>query len=176
MPCTASHEPWCVTPQAVSWLFAWHEAALLVGMQTHYWGPAGEGAIEGLRPGDVLASKPSAAGRRFTHLPDITVITPVFNKGRIEYASCDLAITSDCCKEAPSTMLIKRCSVGSLWLREATMPMWVALRLVSMPPNSRRLVEEGAAIIAYKLVREGRFQGTLHGFFLCDYSALCGSS
>lgn len=28
----------------------------------------------------------------------------------------------------------------------------------SMPPNSRRLVEEGAAIIAFKLVRAGRFQ------------------
>lgn len=46
----------------------------------------------------------------------------------------------------------------------------------SMPPNSRRLVEEGAAIIAYKLVREGRFQVNCMGFFLCGYSALCGSS
>lgn len=27
-----------------------------------------------------------------------------------------------------------------------------------MPPNSRRLVEEGAAIISFKLVRNGAFQ------------------
>ncbi len=27
-----------------------------------------------------------------------------------------------------------------------------------MPPNSRRLVEEGAAIISFKLVRDGVFQ------------------
>lgn len=79
--------------------------ASLVGMQTHYWGPAGEGAVEGLWPGDVLASNhPQLAGG--SHLPDITVITPVFNKGRIEYASCDLAITSDCCKEAPAPRLL----------------------------------------------------------------------
>ena len=28
----------------------------------------------------------------------------------------------------------------------------------SMPPTSRRLVEEGAAIISFKLVQAGRFQ------------------
>lgn len=38
----------------------------------------------------------------------------------------------------------------------------------SMPPNSRRLVEEGAAIIAFKLVRGGQFQVCMH----CDVSAL----
>lgn len=27
-----------------------------------------------------------------------------------------------------------------------------------MPPNSKRLVEEGAAIISFKLVRDGAFQ------------------
>lgn len=31
-----------------------------------------------------------------------------------------------------------------------------------MPPNSRRLVEEGAAIIAFKLVRGGQFQVRAH--------------
>jgi len=55
------------------------------GVQTHFWGPEGEGAAEGLRPGDVLASNhPQLAGG--SHLPDITVITPVFNEGRIECA------------------------------------------------------------------------------------------
>ena len=54
-------------------------------VQTRYWGPEGEGAAEGLHPGDVLASNhPQLAGG--SHLPDITVITPVFNGGRIECA------------------------------------------------------------------------------------------
>ena len=38
----------------------------------------------------------------------------------------------------------------------------------SMPPNSRRLVEEGAAIIAFKLVRGGQFQVRMR----CGVSAL----
>ena len=28
----------------------------------------------------------------------------------------------------------------------------------SMPPNSKTLLEEGAAIVAFKLVRDGQFQ------------------
>ena len=56
-------------------------------VQTRYWGPEGKGAAEGLHPGDVLASNhPQLAGG--SHLPDITVITPVFNGGRIECAMC----------------------------------------------------------------------------------------
>ena len=46
-------------------------------MQVRYYGPEGPGAAEGLREGDVLASNhPQLAGG--SHLPDITVITPVF--------------------------------------------------------------------------------------------------
>lgn len=60
-------------------------AHLACRVQTRYWGPEGEGAAEGLHPGDVLASNhPQLAGG--SHLPDITVITPVFNRGRIECA------------------------------------------------------------------------------------------
>lgn len=162
------------TPQAVSWLFAWHEAAWLVGMQTNYWGPAGEGAAEGLRPGDVLASNhPQLAGG--SHLPDITVITPVFNKGRIEYASCDLAITSGSCKECPAHAewaVFCRFFVASRGHHADV----GGITPGSMPPNSRRLVEEGAAIIAYKLVREGRFQVPACGVLPVWLFALCGSS
>lgn len=43
--------------------------------QLKHWG------VDGLREGDVLVSNhPQLAGG--SHLPDITVITPVFNKGR----------------------------------------------------------------------------------------------
>ncbi|KAK9839403.1 hypothetical protein WJX81_000039 [Elliptochloris bilobata] len=100
-----------------------------IQFQTHYWGPEGEGAAEGLHPGDVLASNhPQLAGG--SHLPDITVITPVFNRGRIEFFVASRGHHADVGGITPG----------------------------SMPPNSRRLVEEGAAIIAFKLVRGGQFQ------------------
>lgn len=47
-----------------------------------------------------------------------------------------------------------------------------------MPPNSHRLVEEGAAIVAFKLVREGRFQVPYMRCFSCDhlYCVLLGTN
>ncbi len=85
-------------------------------------------------PGDVLVSNHPAAGG--SHLPDITVMTPVFH--RRENASHPEII------------------------------FWVASRghhadiggtsPGSMPPGSRRLSEEGAAILSFKLVRDGVFQ------------------
>ncbi len=52
--------------------------------QVRYWGPEGEGRREGLADGDVLASNhPQLAGG--SHLPDITVITPVFSGGEIVF-------------------------------------------------------------------------------------------
>jgi 5-oxoprolinase (ATP-hydrolysing) len=81
-----------------------------------------------LKPGDVLVSNHPAAGG--SHLPDITVMTPVF--------------------------------------RDNALIFWVACRghhadiggitPGSMPPNSRLLAEEGAAIMSFKLVSEGIFQ------------------
>ncbi|MCI5212305.1 MAG: 5-oxoprolinase, partial [Candidatus Electrothrix sp. ATG2] len=84
-----------------------------------------------LEPGDVLVSNHPAAGG--SHLPDITVITPVFQQGK------------------------KRKII-----------FWVASRghhadiggisPGSMPPHSRLLSEEGAAIASFRLVRNGVFQ------------------
>jgi hypothetical protein len=52
--------------------------------KVRYYGPGGPGAKEGLSPGDVLLSNhPQLAGG--SHLPDITVITPVFEAGRIVF-------------------------------------------------------------------------------------------
>ncbi len=83
---------------------------------------------QNLQPGDVLLANHPAAGG--SHLPDITVMTPVFK----------------------DTVLI----------------FWVACRghhadiggitPGSMPPNSRLLAEEGAAIMSFKLVSKGIFQ------------------
>ena len=87
-----------------------------------------------LKPGDVLVSNHPAAGG--SHLPDITVITPVFQQ------------------EAESN--------------NKKIIFWVASRghhadiggisPGSMPPNSRLLSEEGAAIESFRLVRGGVFQ------------------
>ncbi|MCI5223623.1 MAG: 5-oxoprolinase, partial [Candidatus Electrothrix sp. AR4] len=84
-----------------------------------------------LELGDVLVSNHPAAGG--SHLPDITVITPVFHQET-----------------------------------EREIIFWVASRghhadiggisPGSMPPNSRLLAEEGAAIASFKLVRGGVLQ------------------
>ena len=51
-------------------------------LQTRYWGKGGAGESEGLHEGDVLVSNhPQLAGG--SHLPDITVITPVFDRGKV---------------------------------------------------------------------------------------------
>ncbi|KAI8816179.1 Hydantoinase B/oxoprolinase-domain-containing protein [Fimicolochytrium jonesii] len=80
-----------------------------------------------MEDGDVLVTNhPSAGG---SHLPDITVITPVFNKGVIEFFVASRGHHAD---------------IGGI-------------RAGSMPPDSRELYQEGAAIKSFKLVRKGHF-------------------
>lgn len=80
-----------------------------------------------LQEGDVLVSNhPSCGG---THLPDITVITPVFNQGEVVFYVASRGHHAD---------------IGG------TLPG-------SMPPGSKYLWEEGAAIEAEKLVSGGVF-------------------
>ncbi|OAA65594.1 Hydantoinase B/oxoprolinase [Niveomyces insectorum RCEF 264] len=82
-----------------------------------------------LRPGDVLLSNHPQAGG--THLPDITVITPVF-------------------QEDGKTICFYTASRGHhLDIG--------GYRGNSMPPNSTELWQEGAAIKSFFLVRDGRF-------------------
>lgn len=82
-----------------------------------------------LMEGDVLVSNhPQLAGG--SHLPDITVITPVFNAGKIVFYVASRGHHADVGGITPG----------------------------SMPPTSRSLVEEGAAIVSFKLVRNGVFQ------------------
>ena len=81
-----------------------------------------------LRPGDVLVSNHPAAGG--SHLPDITVITPVFKAARIIFWVAARGHHADIGGITPG----------------------------SMPPNSRRIEEEGACITSFKLVENGIFQ------------------
>lgn len=81
-----------------------------------------------LKPGDVIVTNhPSAGG---THLPDITVVTPAFEKGEIIFYVASRAHHSD---------------IGGL------LPG-------SMPPISKFLIQEGAAIHSELLVSGGEFQ------------------
>ncbi|KAF2010641.1 5-oxoprolinase [Aaosphaeria arxii CBS 175.79] len=83
-----------------------------------------------IQDGDVLVSNhPSAGG---THLPDITVITPVFAKG------------------SPKEVVFYVASRGHHADIGGILPG-------SMPPHSNRLYQEGAAIMAEKLVSNGVF-------------------
>eukprot|EP00127_Corallochytrium_limacisporum_P003388 Clim_evm16s149 gene=Clim_evmTU16s149 len=85
----------------------------------------------GIKKGDVLVSNhPSAGG---SHLPDITVITPVF----------------DADEEHDEPVFFVACRGHHADIGGITPG--------SMPPNSVELVQEGAAIISHKLVSDGQF-------------------
>jgi 5-oxoprolinase (ATP-hydrolysing) len=77
--------------------------------------------------GDVLVTNHPAAGG--SHLPDITVITPVFEKGQIVFFVASRGHHAD---------------IGGI-------------AAGSMPPTSTELYQEGVAIKSYKLVEGGRF-------------------
>lgn len=93
-----------------------------VRYQVKYWG-------DDLSEGDVLLSNhPQLAGG--SHLPDITVITPIFRDGKIVFFVASRGHHADVGGIAPG----------------------------SMPPLSKTLDQEGAAIVAFKLVQNGTFQ------------------
>lgn len=99
-----------------------------VKYQIRHYGPRGAGELEALREGDVLVSNhPQLAGG--SHLPDITVITPVFHEGQIVFFVASRGHHADIGGISPG----------------------------SMPPHSHTLVDEGAAIVSFKLVRGGKF-------------------
>jgi 5-oxoprolinase (ATP-hydrolysing) len=81
-----------------------------------------------LKPGDVLVSNHPIAGG--SHLPDITVITPVFRGSEIIFWVAARGHHAEIGGISPG----------------------------SMPPTSRRIEEEGACIVSFKLVENGTFQ------------------
>ena len=74
----------------------------------------------------VVSNHPSAGG---SHLPDITVITPVYSKNNIEFYVASRGHHADIGGISPG----------------------------SMPPFSRFLSEEGIAVKSFKLVKQGEF-------------------
>lgn len=97
-----------------------------VRFQVEYWNCEGR---DGIKENEVFVSNhPQLAGG--SHLPDITVITPVFHEGKILFFVASRGHHSDIGGITPG----------------------------SMPPNSTTLEEEGARIVAFKLVKDGRFQ------------------
>ncbi|XP_063237134.1 5-oxoprolinase [Bacillus rossius redtenbacheri] len=87
-------------------------------------------ALEGkFREGDVILSNHPEAGG--THLPDLTVITPVFYKGAPE----------------PVFFVASRGHHADIG----------GITPGSMPPHSRTLLEEGASFKSFLLVKEGVF-------------------
>ena len=75
----------------------------------------------------IVANHPCAGG---THLPDITVITPVYSNGKVAFYVANRGHHAD---------------IGGI-------------QPGSMPPFSRLLSEEGMAIVSCKLVENGEFQ------------------
>jgi len=84
-------------------------------------------------PGDVIMTNHPVAGG--THLPDITLITPVFSKDSVE-------------GDAPVFFVASRGHHADIG----------GISPGSMPPHSRHIDEEGAAVISFKIVDRGEFQ------------------
>ncbi|OBZ83149.1 Uncharacterized protein C11D3.14c [Choanephora cucurbitarum] len=77
--------------------------------------------------GDVIMTNHPQAGG--SHLPDITIITPVFNEGEIVFFVASRGHHADIGGISPG----------------------------SMPPHSKELYQEGAAIKSFKIVSKGQF-------------------
>jgi len=93
-----------------------------VSWQLEHWG------FEGLHEGDVLVTNHPRAGG--SHLPDITVVTPVFRDGKIVFFVASRGHHADVGGATPG----------------------------SMPPFSKTIADEGAAIKTFKLVDRGVYQ------------------
>jgi len=121
-----------------------------VKFQVKYWTQEGNG---GINEGDVFVSNhPQLAGG--SHLPDITVITPVFHKGKIIFFVASRGHHADIGGISPGKKL-------NFQLHDKTYFVIMTiyfLFLGSMPPHSQTLLDEGAHIVAFKLVRDGHFQ------------------
>ncbi|GAA5881826.1 hypothetical protein JCM16303_006469 [Sporobolomyces ruberrimus] len=87
--------------------------------------PSGDGIVEG----DVLLSNSPTAGG--SHLPDITVITPVFDKGKIIFFTASRGHHADVGGISPG----------------------------SMSPLATTIFQEGAKIETFKIVRKGVYDG-----------------
>ncbi|KAG8200496.1 hypothetical protein JTE90_000574 [Oedothorax gibbosus] len=85
---------------------------------------------DNINDGDVILSNHPCAGG--SHLPDLTVITPVFHEG------CPKPVFFVACRG-------HHADIGGLTPG-------------SMPPHSTSLLQEGATFVSFKLVKDGQFQ------------------
>jgi 5-oxoprolinase (ATP-hydrolysing) len=86
-----------------------------------------QAAIPDLRAGDAIVTNDPAQGG--SHLPDVTVVSPVHVDGALRFFVASRGHHADLGGKAPG----------------------------SMPADSERLAEEGVLLSAFPLVREGRF-------------------
>ena len=91
------------------------------------------------KEGEVIMTNHPAAGG--SHLPDITVITPVFSEGKAVFYVASRGHHAEIGGISPG----------------------------SMPPFSHLLVEEGACIKSFKLVEHGEFQEEKISDLLCNF-------
>ncbi len=92
-----------------------------------------------MAPGDVVVTNHPGYGG--SHLPDVTLISPVFDLGR-SYEK------NDALRPSPSALIgyvVNRCHHAEIG----------GVRPGSMPPNARNLAEEGVVIFPMKLVESG---------------------
>ncbi|KAJ1473562.1 Hydantoinase B/oxoprolinase-domain-containing protein [Baffinella frigidus] len=95
-----------------------------------------------LKEGDVLMTNHPIAGG--THLPDITIITPVFADGKPVFFVASRGHHADIGGITPGSMPPH----SKTLVEEGT----------SMPPHSKTLVEEGMCVESFKLVDGGAWQ------------------
>jgi 5-oxoprolinase (ATP-hydrolysing) len=86
-----------------------------------------QAAIPDLREGDAIVTNDPAQGG--SHLPDVTVVSPVFEAGALRFFVASRGHQADLGGKTPG----------------------------SMPADSRTLEEEGVVLRAFPLVRDGRF-------------------
>lgn len=114
---------------------------------------------QGLLPGDViLANSPVAGG---SHLPDLTVITPVFST--CPSSTADKEKDKDKEKEQPQIIFFTASRGHHADIGGITGG--------SMPATSTALFQEGAEIISFRLVRDGHFDTAGLRYLLVDVPA-----
>ena len=95
--------------------------------------------MENMREGDAfICNDPYLANG--THLPDITIVTPVFYEGRIEFFTANIGHHSDVGGSVPG----------------------------SIAGGSRSIFEEGIRIPVLRITREGQIDEALLGFIACN--------
>ncbi|POW07606.1 hypothetical protein PSTT_08183, partial [Puccinia striiformis] len=117
-------------------------------------------------PGDVImANHPQAGG---SHLPDITLITPVFNEQTLVFFTASRAHHADIGGILPGSVVRESSQRIFLFF----FPKYaVTIDEKRMPPTSTNIFEEGAQIKSFKIVTEGQYNQAELKKYLIDEPA-----